>query len=351
MRRDVLVKSIEAVALDIEATNLSSILMHGSHASRGDSKNTADWLLLDSIARLYSKYTSYNEDTKQLINLLKIGNVYDASFWQKMISEPDPELMYDLGKRTSFLTEYLVNIANVFGPNRLDFDYEIEHGEETQKDVRIIIPEEESGLKPERLTLLIESISKLYESLCVMNGYGDVDLTITALDSGSDKIVVFGGLGDAIKRLNELIFDIWDRIVLDRRGRVHAEMNIIAKSLPILDDVQSRMESKALSNEDGERLKRQIVDGVTGFIECGAITQQIEEYKAPNPKNVIYDRRVLLTGPDQNSKNMDEEPQEDSSDSKETQNSLEDENATLRAKIAELEKGKSSRRKPKQKKK
>ena len=70
---------------------------------------------------------------------------------------------------------------------------------------------------------------------------------------------------------------------------------MIAKSLPILDQIAELKESGKLDPEKAELIRRQVIDSITKFARAGVTIPEIEEYTVYNPRQLMQpDRKLLL---------------------------------------------------------
>jgi len=117
-----------------------------------------------------------------------------------------------------------------------------------------------------------------------------------ACDSGSDKSFDFTGVPQIIEQTKGIIIEIWDRVIFYRE-RKHAErVKVIAESLPILSKISEMVEKRAISPEEVEILKRQIVAGSTKFVDSGSMIPELRGISRFDPAQLLTPSPQLLIG-------------------------------------------------------
>ena len=105
----------------------------------------------------------------------------------------------------------------------------------------VILTEEDRNFSsPERITVILDSISKLYSAVAELKGLKAGDLSVLSCDSGSDKSFDFLGAGKVISEVRLLIMDIWDRRVAHKNKNTTEFIDIISKSLPVIGEINNQ---------------------------------------------------------------------------------------------------------------
>ena len=120
-----------------------------------------------------------------------------------------------------------------------------------------------------------------------------------ALDSGSDKVVMFEGLGDGLRALGEFIFEIWDRIAIGGLGKRHAQLNMIGKSLDLVQKVTDLENGGSIGPEQAEIYRRTLLLSTETIATVGAITAIQEEQRLPHVRALTLESRRLLAPPEE----------------------------------------------------
>jgi len=74
-----------------------------------------------------------------------------------------------------------------------------------------------------------------------------------------------------------LLITVWDRVILFREKRHSERVKNIAEALPILAQVADLVSDKKLSPEQGELIKRKLIEGTTKFLDTGAIIPEFSQ--------------------------------------------------------------------------
>ena len=132
----------------------------------------------------------------------------------------------------------------------------------------------------------------------------------------SDKSFDLLGAAKVIECVKDLIISIWDRIIFHKEKKMHEKLDLIGKSLPLLEKISLLEEEKRLSPEKCELLRRGILGGSEKFIRAGAILPEFEEKSKFNPRRLMTPEKRLLTSGEvnkevQNISNEKEEKNED----------------------------------------
>lgn len=158
----------------------------------------------------------------------------------------------------------------------------------------ITVIEELQHSSPERLVLALQSIAGLYSACAQVLDESEGDLCVVACDSGSDKSFDFLGVAKIVECVKVVILSFWDRVVYFREDKTERRLDLIAQSLPILDEIASMKKSGKLEPERAELIKRQVIDSVTKFAAAGITIPEIENFTVYNPRQLMKPSRKLL---------------------------------------------------------
>jgi hypothetical protein len=166
----------------------------------------------------------------------------------------------------------------------------------------IIIEQPKQYSTPERLTLILQAVSDLFAACSVLQGQPDSRLSVIGCDSGSDKSFDFLGAAKVIECVKEVILSLWDRIVFYRERKVENRLDLIAQSLPILDQINEMHQKGSLGAEQTEILRRQIVKACTDFVSTGALIPEISAKSFLEPRAILAPEPKLLSAPGEGSR-------------------------------------------------
>jgi hypothetical protein len=109
---------------------------------------------------------------------------------------------------------------------------------------------------PLRLANVLESINHLYTACALMNNESPSTLSVISCDSGSDKSFDFLGLAKIIECVERIISTLWDRVIFFREHQFEERLDLINKSLPIIEHIHKLEEQKQIDPELAEILRR-----------------------------------------------------------------------------------------------
>ncbi len=159
----------------------------------------------------------------------------------------------------------------------------------------LVLPDEgERASTPRRLVEAIGSIEALYGAHARLAGRPAEGLTIVACDSGADKVFEFAGLPDVIAAVKDAIVTVWQRVVFYQDEAPEIRTARITESLPVLGRIASLAADRTLTASEAEALRTSVVEGVTRFLEAGALIPEIERMSRFEPRAILQPKESLL---------------------------------------------------------
>lgn len=258
--------------------------------------------VFSQYARLYEQF---GEAEQRLSSILDIDFLHDVDFWTSlMIGE-------ELRSEENFLHQQSIRFAMVKLPMVLSLvaresDQISEPKKEGEKPkenglslLSVTVIEERKQSSPERLVIALQSIDGLYRACAQIVGESEDDLCVIACDSGSDKSFDFLGVAKIVDCVKQVILSFWDKVVYYREDKTGRRLELVAQSLPILEQIASMKESKELEPESAELISRQVIDSVTMFATAGVTIPEIENFTFYNPRQLMKPEPKLLVEPKQ----------------------------------------------------
>lgn len=267
----------------------------------GDTDERLNYELFDCIKDFISGYSKFNEAERKISKILGLSNILDPQFATTLITN-EPLVVIKLRDIVIFTLEYLPRLSALISQEYVD---DISTPEDSlpkflqgKKLLTVIILEEEERLSiPGRLIEVLDSVSLLYEVCVTMEGLPVGDLSVLACDSGSDKSFDFVGIAKAIEMVKDIILSFWDLVVFYREKKMSERLNLIAKSLPILDEIGLLLKNGRISAEQAELMRRNIVKGTNKFISAGATIPEMETKSNYSPRKLMAPEPKLLSAP------------------------------------------------------
>ena len=304
MRRSEIIRSVKAVIDALELCHVREALdqvsqRHSRSGEEGRPRRGSTVLgALNQFSILASRFTGAE---REILRIFSLTPLLDVDLWPNF-SEPTQPAM-ELRQAVMVTTRLIPQVLEL-----LTQDYQQPASRDkgkagprfpTKQILSVIILEEkEHYSSSKRVVEVLEAVSLLYQSCAVIRGEkSDQQLVLLACDSGSDKSFDFLGVAKVVECVKEVILSLWDRVVFYREHKLGERLDLVAKSLPILDTVGTLQSQGKLGPEQAEILRRDIISGVEKFISCGAIIPEIESNTQFNPRQLMAPEPKLLGPP------------------------------------------------------
>jgi len=300
MRREVLYSVTSKIINDIKECELLDFLNTLFDNFRQSGKEKSELKLPLIIFQKYMIAThDYDNDHKEVCEIIGIGDLLDASYWENIYEIESLESLHGTLQTLKFALNQLPKILQLVKQDYVDeiktHEGNIPEELKGKSLLTVLIVEDEGQFSsPLRLTSALGAITDLYSVVATIENENESDLIVLACDSGSDKSFDFLGLAKVMEEVKEIIIAIWDRRVFHRQRHVSESISLIAESLPILEKIDQLLESGAIAREQAELLKRKTISGATQFIEAGATIPEFEAASSHNPKELMKPEPKLL---------------------------------------------------------
>jgi len=303
MRREELIRAVENIRKALKASGLRLSLEE--IFGHRDSQKFDPVVYLKAFKEYSIVAEGFGPAERELIGILDLQSLEEMPFWSSLFGPDEAKRTtetYKVLNRVIFAEDNLPKISRMVQQKALLSFAEsaaqpgsFYHGKELLSV--IMIEEGPVFSTPIRLSEVLVSVSLLYEASAIIEEIRPEGLSVVACDSGSDKSFDFLGIAKVIECVKGIILSLWDRIVFYRERKFEAWIDLIAKQLPIFDKIGDLEQQQKLSPEQAELLRRQINDGVTKFISCGAIIPEIERTSSFNPRVLMAPEPKLITSP------------------------------------------------------
>ena len=198
--------------------------------------------------------------SKKIIEILELKGILEPKLWA-LSNDSDRnrfrEAVWSYRQGFMLIKDYFPKLNSVFSQEYLDMFREEKIKKETNKElITVTLPEiDDNFSSPDRLIESISSIKELYEVIALLTEHSTSDLSIIAIDSGSDKSFDFLGNVKVIKELKELILTIWDRIVFFRERKIGERIELVIQALPIIENINESEKSGKIVSVNIEKNK------------------------------------------------------------------------------------------------
>jgi hypothetical protein len=172
---------------------------------------------------------------------------------------------------------------------------EVEAGER----LIVVLPEEGTRRStPGRVVASMNAVILLYEAFADISKASASDLVLLSFDSGTDKVLEFAGLPELVQKVRITLLEIWRNAIYYRERKFAERLDLIAKALPILGELNVLEEQGQVAKEKAELLRRDIMEGARNFIESGSSIPEMSDLSLYVPRQVLAPKEALLLGTD-----------------------------------------------------
>jgi hypothetical protein len=291
MRRAELLEASRNVLNALTASKVRAALLSMITQRHQGKENLAWGPILSAMTNYAVMASRFGANERQVITLLGLTILEGPILWQPESREDKKETLVQVYNAVRYTEEYLVRFLDLIKQSADDAP-----GQDTRLRV-ILIEEEGNASTPERLIKVFEGVKELYEVCATLRDEPHHSLIVAACDSGSDKSFDFLGIAKVVQALKELIVSMWDRIAFFPEQKAEARLGLLAKSLPVLEEIHHLRETGALDAGQAEQLKRKAVSGVVKFVEAGVTTPEINARTIFNPRQILApDVKQLTAG-------------------------------------------------------
>jgi hypothetical protein len=295
MRRQEILNSINKVRTAIEKSELLDSLEKFIRPAESSSSPT---FLLNSFRLFTIEYEKFNVNERQILSIFELDNLNEADLWSKMyIADKGDrrESFYKIRYNLKFLYDMMPKVLEIFKQEIQEYVYQDATVLNDNEILTVILPEDDKKFSsPIRLSELINSIILIYQSFAIITNKSQDDLSVISIDSGSDKSFDFMGNAEVVKCIKEFFIELWDRIVFFRERLIGERIELIGKSLPVLEKISIMEQNGSIGPEQAEILRRNIVESTRKIISTGAIIPEIEKYSSYNPRVLMSPERKML---------------------------------------------------------
>lgn len=291
-RQDIINSSTKIIDV-INSANIPNIFI-----TRDDSISET----LSSMRKINQATTFFSKNDFKILDILNLSFLLDDMFWQKVIdykNNQDTEermKLYDYVRAVTPISQFLSSFINLLKREFNSYDEKDNNLIKDNKILNIILPEEDKYYSsPDRIVKVLSSIQEFYNAFTIIYSDKSVNLSVVAIDSGSDKSFDFFGAAKIIETIKTTLFDIYDRVIFHREDKHEKKLDLIAKSLPVMEKVAELEKSNALSAEQAELLRRNILGATNKFINSGAMLPEFSEYtEIIEPRKLMTPQKKLL---------------------------------------------------------
>lgn len=311
MRRQELIQNVLQVIEAIDDSRLPAALDRYFEQLRkrpsGEDRDKGTTAMLLGALRDYSvRAHEYGPAAREIAEILGLDKLEDPVLWARFLGESDGSLahVFSLRGDVSFARDQLPKMLPLLEQEPLrQIRKSLEEGRPPAQEADIftvlVVEENDAFSSPARLVACLEGVQELYRGCAIIEDAKKQDLSVIALDSGSDKSFDFLGGARAIACLKEVILSMWDKVVFFRELKLSKRLDLVAEALPVLERLSELENNGGLSKEQAELVRRDITSGVHKLLSSGTIIPEMEHHAYYNPRFLMAPEPKLLTaGPE-----------------------------------------------------
>ena len=291
MQRREIVDGIVQVVSALETSRLSeSLLPHQEHKPED---------LLHSFQLYTLAADHFNMAGKEVAKRLGLEVLLSSEFWGRALFRTtegltDPSVI-EIYHGVVFIQNGLPHLLSVLEQESDALKARDGDQKKSSPILTVLLPEEGSHSNPQRIADLMLAVSSIYRGLAVMERQSGTTLSVISCDSGTDKSFDFLGSANLVEGLKGILLTLWDRVVFYREFQMGQRLELVAQSLPVLEQVKTMQENGSLEREQAELVRRRIIDGCTKFLNCGAVIPEMEDRSHFSPRILMAPEPKLLT--------------------------------------------------------
>lgn len=243
----------------------------------------------------------YGPIEQKIADILHLNSITDAEKWPEVVytREGKPGTLFVWNRYLSFAVNYLPLFLELIKPDYLAATQKSGEeltGEYEGKAVLTTMLIEDSKHPPttDRIIDLISSVSSLYDTSTMLLKHPTVHLIMVGCDAGSEKAFEFLGAAKVMAMVKEILLSLWDRIMFFRERQIAQRVELVAKSLPAINDIWTLENENKIGHEEAELLRIKLVDSVQKFIMCGAVIPEMLERSTFDPHELMMPEPKLL---------------------------------------------------------
>lgn len=253
--------------------------------------------ILEAYRRYILAAQRYSPAANRVVAAFDLESLEKGKLWvMGSGSQPHRAEFFPMFRAVTFAVEFLPKLVVLLEQEAIT-DFAAEMGEPPRNTVlTLLLPEGDREFsKPQRLADALLATATLYEAVALFERQPENTLSVVACDSGSDKSFDLLGVAKVIATVKELLLSVWDRVMFFREKQFEQRLELVASSLPILEKVSKLVEERSMGPEEGEMVRRGVIEGVGKFLYAGAMIPEMAAHSQFEPRKLIAAEPKLLT--------------------------------------------------------
>lgn len=205
--------------------------------------------VLEALKQYAIRAHTFSPATRTLAEIFELDPLEVTDLWLRFLdSSPATSTMR---RRIAFAVANLPPIVQMLEPEIFSRLRTKEQEASPYKNMRIlsltVFEPENLFSSPLRLANVLEAMNHFYSACALMEDESPSNLSVVACDSGSDKSFDFLGIAKVMDCVERLIGTIWDRAFFFRERQFEERLELVAKSLPIIERIDSMQNQKQIA--------------------------------------------------------------------------------------------------------
>lgn len=295
MQRSSIINAAREIKSAIDGSGISKYI-RPAPAERLKLQFSETLMALNAYSIAASKYSAA---AKEMAKIFGIDLLEDTKKWESILTGENP-LRDKIARSCSVVSSEFPKILEIFHQDSIS-EVEDPHDINASDDfgaMKLSFIEDDGQFSTvQRVIQGLKACEELYIAIQTVYSNGSVPLAVGAIDSGSDKSFELFGAADSIKELRLLIVEIWDRIVFHKENKLGKRLELIEKSLPIIEKIKTMEQEGKLGREEAHIAISHITDGAKSFVAAGVLTTDIVRSQRIEPRLLLAPEPKLISAP------------------------------------------------------
>jgi hypothetical protein len=300
MRRDQIASSIRKITESLTATGVMRLLdsLAGSFDNQKDG-NDPNIEILNVFSRFMIAYNAYSDEERDIFTRLRLDDIADPGYWASISlgqSSKGVEVRHRIWP-TIIAARNVIDFSGLFISLLERAPLVPSAASDSTSVGRLTIFLRDEGVPSLTVRHLAEALTdleSLYSILCRLEGITPSPLVIGAIDSGSDKSFDVLGIAKALDRITHLMLECWDRVRFSKATKAEKSFKTFAEGLSVLNEIRDAVSKKAMSEAEGEKLKRNVLRNIDGLLSNGVYIPEMEVLDPIRPTALPIERKKLI---------------------------------------------------------
>jgi hypothetical protein len=137
---------------------------------------------------------------------------------------------------------------------------------------------------------ILSDIQSLYETTARLSGDTEYEpLEVIKIETGTSLSLNVKGLGEPIKEIKKFVLEMWTKHRHKRADEIVDHNRAVASSLQLIVDIEKKVKRGELTNEDGNRLTRAVVQKTLSLFKNSALISEIPSIETVDNNKLLVE--------------------------------------------------------------